>query len=108
MRGAGLDAVEERPEDARARRGPDGDGRLRLVDEHEGALVADGEGDAARGLADGVGRPHGPAVLGVDHEVAVLLRDERVASGVRDRGLLRAEVGVAVVVFSKFFGPLSP
>ena len=53
VRRAGLHVLEEGLEAVGAR-GPDGDGRLALVDEHEEALVAQGEGDAARGLADGV------------------------------------------------------
>ena len=47
--------------------------------------------------------PHGLAVLGVDHDVAVLLRDERVAGGVGDGRLLGALVGVAVFFFFFFF-----
>lgn len=53
VRRAGLDVVEQRLDSVRARR-PDRHRGLGLVDEDEEPLVAEGEGDAARGLAHGV------------------------------------------------------
>ena len=53
VRGAGLDVLEQGLEAVRPG-SPDGDRRLRLVDEDQEALVSQSQGDASRGLAVGV------------------------------------------------------